>query len=154
MTIRNWEETSCLWLEREIIASIIVKEAALEVLDAFHAIHNYVDTDKMILRKDAISAIDGERVFIPINMRDGSVLGIGERVRVGWFFYFDKDIFNPLSILLVLPILHLLFYIHIRLQLWLALNLEVSLLFHLFSHYALQLMTQFCLDFLLLYQFR
>lgn len=87
------------------------------MLDAFHAIHNYVDTDKMILRKDAISAIDGERVFIPINMRDGSVLGIGERVRVGWFFYFDKDIFNPLSILLVLPILHLLFYIHIRLQL-------------------------------------
>ena len=46
-------------------------------LDAFHTIHNYIDTDEMILRKGAIAAHAGEKVLIPINMRDGSVLAIG-----------------------------------------------------------------------------
>ncbi|MBQ4284076.1 MAG: RtcB family protein [Lachnospira sp.] len=46
--------------------------------DAFHTIHNYIDTDEMILRKGAIAAHAGEKVLIPINMRDGSVLAIGK----------------------------------------------------------------------------
>ena len=39
----------------------------------FHTIHNYIDTDEMILRKSTIAAHAGEKVLIPINMRDGSV---------------------------------------------------------------------------------
>ena len=46
--------------------------------DAFHTIHNYIDTDEMILRKGAIAAHAGEKVLIPINMRDGSVLAVGK----------------------------------------------------------------------------
>ena len=45
--------------------------------EAFHTIHNYIDTKEMILRKGAISAREGEKVLIPINMRDGSVLAVG-----------------------------------------------------------------------------
>ena len=45
--------------------------------EAFHTIHNYIDTQEMILRKGAIAAHKGEKVLIPINMRDGSVLAIG-----------------------------------------------------------------------------
>ena len=43
-----------------------------------HTIHNYIDTDEMILRKGAIAAHSGEKVLIPINMRDGSVLAVGK----------------------------------------------------------------------------
>lgn len=43
-----------------------------------HTIHNYIDTDEMILRKGAIAAHKGEKVLIPINMRDGSVLAVGK----------------------------------------------------------------------------
>ena len=46
--------------------------------EAFHTIHNYIDVDEMILRKGAIAAHAGEKVLIPINMRDGSVLAIGK----------------------------------------------------------------------------
>ncbi|MBP5306173.1 MAG: RtcB family protein, partial [Lachnospiraceae bacterium] len=45
---------------------------------SFHTIHNYIDTDEMILRKGAIAAHKGEKVLIPINMRDGSILAIGK----------------------------------------------------------------------------
>ena len=41
-------------------------------------IHNYIDMDSMILRKGAISANKGEKVIIPINMRDGIILGVGK----------------------------------------------------------------------------
>ncbi len=43
----------------------------------FTTIHNYIDMDHMILRKGAISAREGERVIIPINMRDGSIIAEG-----------------------------------------------------------------------------
>lgn len=46
--------------------------------EAFHTIHNYIDTEEMILRKGAIAAHHGEKVLIPINMRDGSVLAVGK----------------------------------------------------------------------------
>lgn len=62
---------------RELIAGIILKRTGLTALDAFHTIHNYIDTNEMILRKGAIAAHQGEKVLIPINMRDGSVLAIG-----------------------------------------------------------------------------
>ena len=63
---------------REMIAEIILEKTGLTGTDAFHTIHNYIDTDEMILRKGAIAAHKGEKVLIPINMRDGSVLAIGK----------------------------------------------------------------------------
>ena len=63
---------------REMIAEIILKRCGITALDAFHTIHNYIDTDEMILRKGAIAAHKGEKVLIPINMRDGSVLAVGK----------------------------------------------------------------------------
>ena len=63
---------------RELMAEIILEKLGLTALDAFHTIHNYIDTDEMILRKGAIAAHEGERVLIPINMRDGSVLAVGK----------------------------------------------------------------------------
>lgn len=62
---------------RELIAENILKMAGLTAVDSFHTIHNYIDTDEMILRKGAIAAHKGERVLIPINMRDGAVIAIG-----------------------------------------------------------------------------
>lgn len=62
---------------RELIAEILLKRTGLTALDAFHTIHNYIDTEEMILRKGAIAAHQGKKVLIPINMRDGSVLALG-----------------------------------------------------------------------------
>jgi len=63
---------------RELMAEIILQRLDIAAVDAFHTIHNYIDTDEMILRKGAIAAHKGEKVLIPINMRDGSVLAIGK----------------------------------------------------------------------------
>lgn len=63
---------------REMIAEIILERCSYTAQDAFHTIHNYIDTDEMILRKGAIAAHKGEKVLIPINMRDGSVLAVGK----------------------------------------------------------------------------
>ncbi len=62
---------------REKMAEILTARSGLTPLDAFHTVHNYIDTEEMILRKGAIAAHAGERVLIPINMRDGSVLAVG-----------------------------------------------------------------------------
>ncbi len=62
---------------REKMAEILLEKANLAGGEAFHTIHNYIDTDEMILRKGAIAAHAGEKVLIPINMRDGSILAVG-----------------------------------------------------------------------------
>ena len=62
---------------REKMAEIILDRTGLTGKDGLHTIHNYIDTDEMILRKGAIAAHKGEKVLIPINMRDGSVLAVG-----------------------------------------------------------------------------
>ena len=54
------------------------REKMAEIGEAFHTIHNYIDTEEMILRKGAIAAHAGEKILIPINMRDGSVLAVGK----------------------------------------------------------------------------
>ena len=54
---------------REKMAEIILEKTGMTGSDAFHTIHNYIDTNEMILRKGAIAAHKGERVLIPINMR-------------------------------------------------------------------------------------
>ena len=63
---------------REMMAGILVEMAGLQAGEAFHTIHNYIDTGEMILRKGAIAAHKGEKVLIPINMRDGSVIAVGK----------------------------------------------------------------------------
>ena len=63
---------------REKIAEVLLMRTGMTGREAFHTIHNYIDTDEMILRKGAIAAHAGEKVLIPINMRDGSVLAIGK----------------------------------------------------------------------------
>ena len=63
---------------REKIAEVLLARTGMTGTDGFHTIHNYIDTEEMILRKGAIAAHKGEKVLIPINMRDGSVLAIGK----------------------------------------------------------------------------
>ncbi|MBQ4560900.1 MAG: RtcB family protein [Clostridia bacterium] len=65
-------------LNRKIIADTICDRMGFKVIDSFSCVHNYIDTDNMILRKGAISARQGERVIIPLNMRDGVILGVGK----------------------------------------------------------------------------
>jgi len=62
---------------RELIAEVLLARSGLTGGESFHTIHNYIDTREMILRKGAIAAHKGEKVLIPINMRDGSVLAVG-----------------------------------------------------------------------------
>ena len=66
-------------LNREIILAEITKHMKWKILDSYSCIHNYVDfrLDTPILRKGAISAQKDEPVIIPINMRDGILLGTG-----------------------------------------------------------------------------
>ena len=70
-------------LNRKAIVREIVKQMKFKVEDSFTTIHNYIETapsqglGTRILRKGAISAKAGERVLIPINMRDGSLICIG-----------------------------------------------------------------------------
>ena len=63
---------------REKMAEIILERTGMTGGETFHTIHNYIDTEEMILRKGAIAAHAGEKVLIPINMRDGSVLAVGK----------------------------------------------------------------------------
>ena len=63
---------------REKMAEILLERTGIAAGEAFHTIHNYIDTKEMILRKGAIAAHAGEKVLIPINMRDGSVLAVGK----------------------------------------------------------------------------
>ena len=64
-------------INRETIAKQILKYAKLTGVESFDTIHNYIDVDNMILRKGSISAQVGEKVIIPMNMRDGSLICIG-----------------------------------------------------------------------------
>lgn len=63
---------------REKMAEIILERTGMTAKEQFHTIHNYIDVDEMILRKGSIAAHKGEKVLIPINMRDGSIIAIGK----------------------------------------------------------------------------
>lgn len=69
-------------LNRLTIADIIIskyfKGQSLKDYEWFETLHNYVDTRHCIIRKGAISAMAGEKVIIPMNMRDGSLICIGK----------------------------------------------------------------------------
>lgn len=65
-------------LNRQAMIDEIVKGMKLHVEEQFTTVHNYIDTDSMILRKGAVSAKAGEQLLIPINMRDGSLICVGK----------------------------------------------------------------------------
>lgn len=65
-------------LNRKAMMDEIMKGMKLTVTEQFTTIHNYIDTDNMILRKGSVSAQAGEKLIIPINMRDGSLICIGK----------------------------------------------------------------------------
>lgn len=65
-------------LNRKAMADELIQGLGLTVKEEFTTIHNYIDTDSMILRKGAVSAKAGEKLLIPINMRDGSLICIGK----------------------------------------------------------------------------
>lgn len=65
-------------LNRKAMMDEMIKGMKLKVVDQFTTIHNYIDTEQMILRKGAVSARQGEKLLIPINMRDGSLICIGK----------------------------------------------------------------------------
>ena len=60
----------------EIFSNIGIRPGDIE--EAFNTVHNYIDIDSMILRKGAVSAKEGEKLIIPINMRDGSLICRGK----------------------------------------------------------------------------
>lgn len=65
-------------LNRKAMVDVILEGMGLHAVDIFTTIHNYIDTDAMILRKGSVSAKAGEKLLIPINMRDGSLICIGK----------------------------------------------------------------------------
>ena len=65
-------------LNRKAMIDIIVNGLDVHVVEQFTTVHNYIDTDNMILRKGAVSAQEGEKLLIPINMRDGSLICTGK----------------------------------------------------------------------------
>ena len=65
-------------LNRKAMMDEIVKGMGLHIDEQFTTIHNYIDTEAMILRKGAVSAKAGEILLIPINMRDGSLICTGK----------------------------------------------------------------------------
>ena len=72
-------------LNRRAIMDTILKGMGLKAVERFTTIHNYIDLKAGILRKGAVSARAGERLLIPINMRDGSLICVG-RGNEDWNF--------------------------------------------------------------------
>lgn len=65
-------------MNREAMVEVILSGMGWTRAEAFTTIHNYIDTEAMILRKGAVSAKAGEKLLIPINMRDGSLICTGK----------------------------------------------------------------------------
>lgn len=65
-------------LNRKAMMDELVRGMKLKVEEEFTTIHNYIDTESMILRKGAVSAKAGEKLLIPVNMRDGSLICVGK----------------------------------------------------------------------------
>lgn len=65
-------------LNRKAMMDELIRGMKLKIDEQFTTIHNYIDTDNMILRKGAVSAQAGEKLIIPINMRDGCLICTGK----------------------------------------------------------------------------
>lgn len=65
-------------LNRKAMMDVILTGMGMTPVEQFTTIHNYIDTDNMILRKGAVAAYAGQKLLIPINMRDGSLICVGK----------------------------------------------------------------------------
>ena len=65
-------------INRKMIARLIIDNYGLKPVSEFTTVHNYIDHESNIIRKGAVSAKKGERLLIPINMKDGSLICIGK----------------------------------------------------------------------------
>ena len=70
-------------LNRMTIADLIIKayfgkKYSINDFEHFETVHNYIDLDDMMIRKGAISAHEGEKVLIPISMKDGALICLGK----------------------------------------------------------------------------
>lgn len=65
-------------INRQAMMYEIVKNMKFHIVEQFSTIHNYIDIENMVLRKGAVSSQKGEKLIIPINMRDGSLICIGK----------------------------------------------------------------------------
>ena len=65
-------------LNRRAMMTEIIRGMKLTPVEQFTTTHNYIDTENMILRKGSVSAQAGEKLIIPINMRDGSLICTGK----------------------------------------------------------------------------
>lgn len=65
-------------LNRKVMADAIIREMGFDEVSRFETIHNYIEHNTNMVRKGAISAKDGEMLLIPINMRDGCIIGVGK----------------------------------------------------------------------------
>jgi RNA-splicing ligase RtcB len=65
-------------LNREFILNDLLEYFKTKIVDSITSVHNYISFKDDIIRKGAISAHEGERVIIPLNMRDGIIIGTGK----------------------------------------------------------------------------
>lgn len=65
-------------LNRRAMMDELIRGMGLHIAEQFTTVHNYIDTEHMILRKGAVSARAGEKLLIPMNMRDGSLICTGK----------------------------------------------------------------------------
>lgn len=65
-------------LNHQAIANEIVSRMGWEVVDHIHSMHNYIDIDNATIRKGATDASEGNRLIVPLNMRDGSLIAVGK----------------------------------------------------------------------------
>lgn len=65
-------------LNRWYIALTIIAAMDWVMIDSFETIHNYIEFETNMVRKGAISAKRDEKLLIPINMRDGCIVGLGK----------------------------------------------------------------------------
>ena len=63
---------------RQKMGEVLLERTGLSAIESFQTVHNYIDVDEKILRKGSVSAKVGEKLLIPINMRDGSLICVGK----------------------------------------------------------------------------
>ena len=65
-------------INRKAMVEEIIKKIKFDIVEQFTTVHNYIETNTMILRKGAVSAKNGKKLLIPMNMRDGSLICVGK----------------------------------------------------------------------------
>lgn len=75
---QEFAKANRIFMADRILMYLLGNSASAALYKTFETIHNYIEHDTNIVRKGAISAKEGEIVLIPINMRDGCIIGIGK----------------------------------------------------------------------------